>query len=111
MGLTTHLSSSAEFKSEWSYVPMPYVPLPLPFSLFKNAFCTSDCVALNDCTVVNRELEQYRRKFSWPYIRHHPKICLDGQRTVGAGQDLKSDTRDCNLEMLPLEPAVLVLCA
>ena len=61
--------------------------LPLLFSFLKTAVGPLDCVGLNDWIVVNNGLEMVGKKISWPYLRHHPTVCVDGQRTVSAGPD------------------------
>jgi len=48
--------------------------LPLPLSLLKNAVGTLDYVELNDWIVVNNGLKMIGKKFSWPYLGHHPTI-------------------------------------
>jgi len=48
--------------------------VPLPLSLLKNAVGTLDCLGLNDWIIVNNGLEMAGKKFSWPYLRHHPTI-------------------------------------
>jgi hypothetical protein len=63
------------------------VSLPLPLSLLKNAVGTLYYVGLNGWIIVNNGLEMVGKKFSWPYLRHHPTIWVDGQRTVGASPE------------------------
>ena len=63
------------------------VSLSLPPSLLKNGVGTLDCVGLNDRIIVNNGLEMEGKKFSCPYLRHHPTIWDVGQSTVGAGPE------------------------
>jgi hypothetical protein len=70
---------NTEFKNEWSYYHYLLV--------YRKMLLVLQTVELNDWIVVNNGLKMIRKKFSWPYLRHHPTIWVDGQRTVGAGPE------------------------
>lgn len=50
----------------------------------------------------------YRRKLSWPSLRHYSRICLEGQKNhENIGQDSWCPGQDLNLSSFQIQEALL----
>jgi hypothetical protein len=49
--------------------------LAVSYGLFNNGVSSSDYIESNDRMI---NWKGYGRKWSWPYLRPHPGICLEG---------------------------------
>jgi hypothetical protein len=52
--------------------------------------------------------KEFERKWSWPNLRYHPSICLEGLRTKALSQESQSVWRNLNQGPFESEEGLLI---